>query len=277
MLAEKFTLPGYNRQCAKGETSVPAKPAELLLISTDEECCAWVRSAFADRADCCLRHLDGPDVVDVSSHKPHAPLHEDSDIVIVDLDRTDADPTQFWASIRITYPKARVIGIVKPTSSMAVQQAALAARVEQFVRMCAPVAELLTAAWNLRRGYFLFGYWPVTEAALQLFQGSANGSSPRLKLYRGHRKACMGDREIALTSFEFAMLLYLAENAGRTVNTDELLDAVWKCPRKQGGSTAQVKHCVYRLRKKIELDQNRFTYLKTINGHGYWVENVEVV
>lgn len=36
-----------------------------------------------------------------------------------------------------------------------------------------------------------------------------------------------GDEIISLTPKEFAVLLYLIENAGRVVEKDELLESVW--------------------------------------------------
>jgi DNA-binding response OmpR family regulator len=256
---------------------MPTEPVKLLLISIDEECCAWVRAVLGDRADCCLRHLDGPDVSSVLERDRLAPVYEESHILIIDLDCTAANPMRFWASVRIAYGLKPVIGIVKATTCAEAQQAALGARLERFVKMGAPGGDLVRAAATIRRDNGLLGYFAVIEPAMALFQGAARKSPPHLILHRDQRKARLGSREITLASREFALLSYLAENPRRTIHTDELLAAVWKTPRERGGTTAQVKHCVHRLRKKIEPDQNCFTYLKTANGHGYWVENVEVV
>lgn len=79
--------------------------------------------------------------------------------------------------------------------------------------------------------------------------------------------AKLDERLIHLTKLEFNVLVYLARNRGRVVSRTEILREVWGCP--DCGTSAQGKHCVWRLRQKIEPDAKRPRYVLTVYGHGY--------
>ena len=79
------------------------------------------------------------------------------------------------------------------------------------------------------------------------------------------------NRSIRLTKLEFNVLVYLARNRGRVVSASELLQEVWSCCPENGGTRAQVKNCIKRLRGKIEPDPKRPCYVLTAYGHGYFM------
>ncbi len=72
--------------------------------------------------------------------------------------------------------------------------------------------------------------------------------------------------EIEVTSLEFRLIYYLSFNRSRVFSRDQLLDAVWGT---QFGSPRCVDACVRRLRRKIEPNLTKPTYLKTVRGAGY--------
>lgn len=72
--------------------------------------------------------------------------------------------------------------------------------------------------------------------------------------------------EIVTTDLEFRLLYYLVHNQARVFSRDQLLDAVWGT---QNVELRSVDACVRRLRRKIEPDPLRPTYLKTVRGAGY--------
>jgi DNA-binding response OmpR family regulator len=72
--------------------------------------------------------------------------------------------------------------------------------------------------------------------------------------------------EIETTNLEFRLLYYLVHNQARVLTRDQLLDAVWGT---QYVELRSVDACIRRLRRKIEPDPLRPTYLKTIRGAGY--------
>jgi DNA-binding response OmpR family regulator len=86
-----------------------------------------------------------------------------------------------------------------------------------------------------------------------------------------HRAKCayMSGRRIRLTKLEFGVLSYLTIRAGCVVSLDELLGQVWNTPTTAGGTTAQVKNCIRRLRMKIEPIPSQPVYIVTVFGHGY--------
>jgi DNA-binding response OmpR family regulator len=81
-----------------------------------------------------------------------------------------------------------------------------------------------------------------------------------------HRRVWLGDREIALTTREYELFLYLVRNADRVVSREEILREVWQWAF---GEASTVTVHVRRLREKIEPDPRIPTYLHTEWGAGY--------
>jgi DNA-binding response OmpR family regulator len=81
-----------------------------------------------------------------------------------------------------------------------------------------------------------------------------------------HRRVWFDDREIALTTREYELFLYLARNPDRVISRDEILREVWQWGF---GDASTVTVHVRRLREKIEPDPQIPTYLRTEWGAGY--------
>jgi DNA-binding response OmpR family regulator len=77
----------------------------------------------------------------------------------------------------------------------------------------------------------------------------------------------MGGREMELTPTEYRILAYLAQNAGRVVTQDFLLEHVWGSEYVGEGHMLQVN--INRLRRKIEPDPMHPNYILTKVGIGY--------
>ncbi|MGB0103123.1 MAG: response regulator transcription factor [Candidatus Sulfotelmatobacter sp.] len=73
--------------------------------------------------------------------------------------------------------------------------------------------------------------------------------------------------EVVTTTLEFRLVDYLARYRGHAFTRDVLLDAVWG--ETQFVTPRSVDACIRRVRKKIEPDITRPTYLKTVRGIGY--------
>ena len=84
------------------------------------------------------------------------------------------------------------------------------------------------------------------------------------------RSARRNDREIPLTAKEFALLVYLARNAGRVVSRAELLQHVWDDPRKMYSNIVDVYAA--RLRRKIDEDEGAPALFRTVRGVGFMLE-----
>ena len=84
--------------------------------------------------------------------------------------------------------------------------------------------------------------------------------------YAQHR-VTVGGIEVPLTPTEYRILSYLAQNSGRVVTQDLLLEHVWGA--EYVGESHMLQVNVNRLRRKIEQDPARPQYLVTKVGVGY--------
>lgn len=106
----------------------------------------------------------------------------------------------------------------------------------------------------------------------QLGAESANGMQAVTTIgeltvdYAQHR-VHLGERELSLTPVEYRLLAYLARNAGRVLTQDLLLEHVWG--PEYAGESHLLQVNINRLRRKIEPDASRPTYIQTKVGVGY--------
>jgi two-component system, OmpR family, KDP operon response regulator KdpE len=77
----------------------------------------------------------------------------------------------------------------------------------------------------------------------------------------------MAGEEITLTPIEYRLLAYLAQNAGRVVTQDLLLEHVWGA--EYVGESHMLQVNINRLRRKLEADPARPRYILTKVGIGY--------
>ncbi|MBM4464700.1 MAG: response regulator transcription factor [Chloroflexi bacterium] len=90
--------------------------------------------------------------------------------------------------------------------------------------------------------------------------------SQRLEVSRG------GER-VQLTATEQRLLFYLAENAGRVLSNEQILEAVWGA--EYVSEVDYVKLYIWRLRQKIEEDPQQPRYILTERGIGYRFEKAQ--
>lgn len=76
--------------------------------------------------------------------------------------------------------------------------------------------------------------------------------------------------QLVLTPKEFELLLYLANNRGKVLSRDQLLNGVWDFH--YDGDTRIVDVHISHLREKIEADTKQPVYIRTIRGFGYKME-----
>ncbi len=77
----------------------------------------------------------------------------------------------------------------------------------------------------------------------------------------------MAGEEVTLTPIEYRLLAYLAQNAGRVVTQDLLLEHVWGA--EYVGESHMLQVNINRLRRKLEADPARPRYILTKVGIGY--------
>jgi DNA-binding response OmpR family regulator len=104
------------------------------------------------------------------------------------------------------------------------------------------------------------GIWPPFAHSAHMMAGDIEVDATAMRIsIRGS--------EVATTNLEFRLLYYLLHNQARVFSRDQLLDAVWGAQNHV--ELRSVDACVRRLRRKIEPDPLRPTYLKTVRGAGY--------
>ena len=103
--------------------------------------------------------------------------------------------------------------------------------------------------------------------------GLRSGSSPdvlrygRLEIDRGAREARIDGATRTLTGYQFALLLTLAEHAGRVMSRDALMDAVKGEPIEAFDRSIDVH--ISRIRAAIEDDPRKPRRVITLRGSGY--------
>jgi two-component system, OmpR family, KDP operon response regulator KdpE len=82
-------------------------------------------------------------------------------------------------------------------------------------------------------------------------------------------RVTVDEQEIELTPIEYRLLAYLAQNAGRVVTQDLLLEHVWG--EEYIGESHLLQVNMNRLRRKIETDAAHPRYIVTKMGVGYYL------
>jgi len=79
------------------------------------------------------------------------------------------------------------------------------------------------------------------------------------------------EKEVDLTPTEFETLLYLANNRGKVISSEELFEKVWKEKYLDSNNTVMVH--IRRIREKLHEDSKNPKFIKTVWGVGYKIEN----
>jgi len=100
----------------------------------------------------------------------------------------------------------------------------------------------------------------------------ANGDESELmfgdvKVSFSSMEASRKGEPVKLTRLEFKTLKYLAQNPGRVIAREELLNQVWGY--KNYPCTRTVDNHILRLRQKLERDACRPFHFRTVHGVGY--------
>jgi len=88
-----------------------------------------------------------------------------------------------------------------------------------------------------------------------------------LKVDFARRIVTMGGKEVELTATEYAIVCYLARNAGMVLTPDQILTKVWG--EEYLGETHLLQVNVARLRQKLGDDPKEPKYIQTRHGIGY--------
>jgi two-component system, OmpR family, KDP operon response regulator KdpE len=177
------------------------------------------------------------------------------DIVILDLGLPDLDGLEViqrlreWTAVPIVVLSAR--------GQERDKVAALDAGADDYVSKPFGIAELLArmrvALRHAARAVEQKDDLPVTVGTLHIDLV--------------HRRVAVSDREIHLTPIEYRLLATLAKHAGKVLTQRHLLTEVWGPPFVDQAHYLRVY--MAQLRRKLEADPTRPTYLLTEAGVGY--------
>ena len=92
-------------------------------------------------------------------------------------------------------------------------------------------------------------------------------SFPGLEIRQSQRRVFQDGEEVNLTRLEYNALVFLASNPGNVLTQEQIFEAVWNMDSDSCHSS--VVNVIYNLRKKIEPDSRKPTYIKTVLGIGY--------
>ena len=92
-------------------------------------------------------------------------------------------------------------------------------------------------------------------------------SFPGLEIRHSQRRVLRDGEEISLTRLEYSTLVFLASNSGIVLTQAQIFEAVWNM--ESDSCHSSVVNVICNLRKKIEPDSKKPTYIKTVLGVGY--------
>ncbi len=98
--------------------------------------------------------------------------------------------------------------------------------------------------------------------------GVAEASAAPLRIDWQNRRALRGGHVISLSKQEFELLELLARQGGRPVSAEQLGRVLWKTADRLSRQD-NLKHYIWRLRKKLEVDPHHPEHLQTVRGAGY--------
>ena len=94
-----------------------------------------------------------------------------------------------------------------------------------------------------------------------------------LAILPAQRKVLKRNQEVSLTNIEFRILYALALHQGNILSKEQIYNLVWNGEYLWDDSN--ITSHIRRLRKKIEDDPSKPTYIETVRGIGYRMNSVQ--
>jgi hypothetical protein len=102
-----------------------------------------------------------------------------------------------------------------------------------------------------------------------------NGPNRGLSIDKAAKRAFVGGHELTppLSLAQYRLLELLLDNADNVVSRDEIVQVVWSEEESMGISEQAIDALVRRLRDRIAAIDPEHTYIVTVRGHGFRLEN----
>lgn len=245
------------------------KSPRVLLTSHDPVRRKRLVDLIATRPNLLLKG-EGPGFLDVLALAPKGSPRPD--VLIIDLSDPPMSTPRPWAILRVALPDVGIIALTSGDETSAIELA-LAGGVSVF-ETTNPSADQFFMALEaaLAGGRHCAGPL-LSKVGMVLANPPSTRTSAitigRLVIDRTKPQVRVGPRLVRLSALEHRVLLYLSMRNERPIDQDELLRVVWGTSKEAGGTTAQVKNCIRRLRVKLEADPGSPRHLITVRGSGY--------
>lgn len=218
----------------------------LLIVEDDAEIAQFLRSGLAAEGYEVEVRSDGQDLADRVREGGF-------DLVILDRMLPDAEGVDLCRRLRAQNPRTMIL-MLTARDALGEKLEGLRAGADDYVTKPFAFEELLA-----RLEVLLRRAGPPEPAPTELRVNE-------LRLDLARKAARRGDRALGLTATEFALLLFLAENAGRVVSRMEILNAVWGYDFDPNTNIVEV-YIAY-LRKKVDRDAT-VRLVRNVRGFGY--------
>src|SRR5215470_1660027 len=206
--------------------------------------------------------LEGYDVLAASDGKQALELIESNSLDLVLLDVMMPKMDGFTVCYRVREFSAVPIIIVTARGQDQDKVRGLDLGADDYLTKPFSVDELLARVRAvLRRAQFT-----ARENAQGMWTTTTSGD---LAIDYSQHLVIMAGREISLTPTEYRIIAYLAQNAGRVVTQDLLLEQVWG--PEYLGESHMLQVNINRLRRKLEVDPAHPRYIHTKVGVGYFL------
>jgi DNA-binding response OmpR family regulator len=175
-------------------------------------------------------------------------------LAVVETQMSGMDGASFCQTVQAysDLPVIMLSGVNKEETAVAM----LEQYAEDYVLKPFSAAELVARIGRVLRriGDFSYALAPVIQV------------DEHLAVNFPHQRACVGQREVALSPTETKLLFILMRNAGFVVGSDFLLRRLW--PHDEVFENGLRIH-IHRLRAKLEPDPSHPRYIITERGQGY--------
>jgi DNA-binding response OmpR family regulator len=225
-------------------------PRRLLIVEDDAEIAQFLRSGLSAEGYEVEARPDGQDLVERVAEGGF-------DLVILDRMLPDAEGVDLCRRLRAREPRVMIL-MLTARDALGEKLEGLRAGADDYVTKPFAFEELLARLEALLRRADA-GSTPPEPAPTEIRVGE-------LRLDLARKAAWRGERELELTATEFALLRFLAENAGRVVSRMEILNAVWGYDFDPNTNIVEV-YIAY-LRKKVDRDAS-LRLVRNVRGFGY--------
>ena len=110
-----------------------------------------------------------------------------------------------------------------------------------------------------------------SQRSTELSQGGEQ-EKQKIKLIHSNFSVLLnGNQEVSLTKLEFQTIELLSNHVGEVLTYNEIYKNVWE--NAKGDKQYRVTNIIYHLRRKLEVNNNENTYIRTIRSKGYMLVN----